>query len=625
MCAIAGIVDLGSKAIDRRALEGMSDLLRHRGPDDEGVFFDDNVGLSHRRLSIIDLTKNAHQPMANEDGTVTAVHNGEIYNFPELKTQLEGLGHRFRSGSDTEVIVHAYEEWGADCLSRFNGMWAFAVWDKRKRELFAARDRFGIKPFYYYYDGTRFIFASEIKALISHPLVGKRPNDQSVYHYLASGYGYMDISDETFFDGIRQLKPAHYFRISADDGKLEERAYWDLDPGKRAIFKDEKHLLEQFLSIFEDSIRLRLRSDVPVGISLSGGLDSSSVACIASKFLGGNTMEGFSSCFEEEEFDERRFIKPILERTGIRPNYIFTKPEDVFSELDDILWHQEEPYSTLSILPQWYVMKLAREKGIKVLLTGQAGDETHAGYPKYFFYYFADLIKSMRWGAAAREIAEYRRLKGVSMKDVALPTANILASYALPAPVKRIANSLFNGKTPSYMNGEFAQGHKKALSITRRYKSILNNDLYNALKVSPLPSLLHIDDRSSMAHSVESRTPFLDYRLVEFLFSVPAEHKIKDGFTKYILRQSLKGTLPDKVRLRRDKMGFPTPLEAWFKTVLKSRVEDLLNSREFSSRPYFDPKGVRQEFSEYLRGKTGSQYTIWSWVNLEMWFRKFID
>ncbi|MFA6142141.1 MAG: asparagine synthase (glutamine-hydrolyzing) [Candidatus Omnitrophota bacterium] len=623
MCGIAGIVNLDRKPADRGILEEMVKSLRHRGPDDMGVYLDGFIGLGHARLSIIDLSKVAHQPMPNEDSTLYIVHNGEIYNYVELREELARLGHIFRSRSDTEVIIHAYEEWGEDCLKHFNGMWAFAILDIKKKEIFCARDRFGVKPFYYYLDDSAFIFASEIKGLLVNSRIKREANDKAVFNYLASGYGYMDISDETFFRSVRQLKAAHYIKLSIPDKKFIQVKYWDLDPNKRALPRSESQACDKFRELFEDSVRLRLRSDVPLGISLSGGLDSSSIACIAADILKGSPIETFSSCFEDDKYDERKFINLVLERTKARPNFIFTKPEHLFGEMEEIIWHQDEPYSTLSIFPQWYVMKAARDKGVKVLLTGQGGDEILAGYHKYYFYLFADLIRSFKWPDAVREIDIYRSFKGD--EDVAGRIFKILFSYSTPRTFKNLIDSIREKKTPDYLDREFVMNSSGKVKIERKFSGILNNDLYNALKISPLPSLLHIDDRSSMAHSVETRAPFLDYRLVEYLFSLGPEYKIKNGFTKYILRESLKGILPDKVRLRRDKMGFATPLEKWFKADLKDKVREILNSREFRSRPYFNSENVMKTYELFIEGKKDACYAVWSWINLELWLRRFID
>lgn len=628
MCGIAGIVNLDKAPVQKGILEAMVRSEFHRGPDDTGFYVKDNAGLGHARLSIIDLSKDAHQPMSNENASLFAVHNGEIYNYLELQKELTGLGHVFRSRSDTEVILHAYEEWGEGCLSRFNGMWAFAILDLNKRELFCARDRFGVKPFYYHLDDKIFAFASEIKSLLAHPEIKRQPNDNAVYNYLVSGYGYMDISDETFFKGIKQLKQAHYAVISLDGGQLSQKRYWDLDPRRRLRISDEEDVYRDFYNLLEDSIRLRLRSDVPLGVSLSGGLDSSSITCVASGLLKTGALEAFSSCFDEEEYDEREYIAQVLDKTKARANFIFTRPEKLFDDLDRIVWHQEEPYSTLSIFPQWYVMQLAREKGVKVLLTGQGGDEVLGGYHKYYFYLFADLIRSGRWSEARNEIKRYGELKGRGTL-VANKIAKIMASHVMPQGVKNVLRHSKGQAAPSYLAKAFTSHSANRIFTEKRFAGILNNDLYNALKISPLPSLLHIDDRSSMAHSVESRAPFLDYRLVEYVFSLGPEYKIRDGITKYLLRRSMKGILPEDVRMRTDKMGFATPLEKWFRTSLKTNVCDIINSDSFRGRPYFDQAEVEKKLNDFMAGKDksgeNSHFTIWSWVNLELWLRKFID
>lgn len=625
MCGIAGAVAHSGEPVGSALIQSMLAALRHRGPDDSGVFVSGAAGLGHVRLSIIDLSPDARQPMANEAGDMYVVHNGEIYNYRELRPELERRGHRFRSHSDTEVIVHAYEEWGERCLERFNGMWAFAILDLKRRELFCSRDRFGVKPFYYSREGGIFVFASEIKALLRHPKIRAAADDAAVYQYLASGYGYMDVTDGTFFRGIRQLKPGHYARVSLATGEFIQRRYWDIDPRRERRVRSDEEAVDRFTELFTDAVRLRLRSDVPVAVSLSGGLDSSSIACIAACLLGGSRLDAFSSCFDEKEYDERQYIEPVLEKTLARPHFVFTKPDHLFADMEEIIWHQDEPYSTMSIFPQWNVMKHAHAKGIKVMLTGQGGDEVLGGYHKYYFYLFADLLRSGRWHAAAREMRRYREHKGAGVSTVR-PALKIVGSYLVPESVKRSVALAGRRTEGAYLHRDFVRRHAARIPVECRFPSILNNDLYNALKISPLPSLLHIDDRSSMAHSVESRSPFLDYRLVEYLFSLGPRFKIRDGVTKYLLRRAMKGVLPETVRTRRDKMGYATPLDHWFRTHLREPVREILTSRAFTGRPYFDAQAAREKLDAFLRGDdTGGQYTIWSWVNLELWFRKFID
>ncbi|MCM8761050.1 MAG: asparagine synthase (glutamine-hydrolyzing) [Candidatus Omnitrophica bacterium] len=625
MCGIAGLLNLNKYPASEIVLRAMVDIQRHRGPDDTGMYVDGPVGLGHARLSIIDLSKDASQPMTSDSSGAVIVHNGEIYNYRELRDELIRLGFTFKSKSDTEVILHAYEKWGTNCLNRFNGMWSFVIYDPKKREIFCSRDRFGVKPFYYYSDRDIFIFASEIKALLAHPQVKAEPDDKTIYNYVASGYGYIDISERTFFKGIRQLKAGHYAKLSLENGKFTQVRYWSPDPAKRLRFRDEEEAFHRFYELFEDSVRLRLRSDVPLGVSLSGGLDSSSIACVAARLLEGSRLEAFSSCFDtEEECDERRFIRPVLDRTGAHANFIFAKPERLFDDIEDIIWHQDEPYSTLSIFPQWYVMKLAKEKGVKVLLTGQGGDETLAGYNKYYLYLFADLIYSGKWAQAKKEMTIYKETNGI--RKIAAPVARIMLSYTMPERAKALVGAGAGKAIPDYLNKDFASASFNRISTEKRFKGILNNELYNAFKISPLPSLLHVDDRSSMAHSVESRAPFLDYRIVEFMFSIGPEYKIRDGVTKYILRRSLKDILPAEVRNRTDKMGFAAPLARWFKFDLKGKVFELLSSSEFARRPYFDQKQVLEKFDRFVKGyEPDAHFTIWSWVNLELWLRKFID
>ena len=625
MCGIAGIVNLNQAPADRRIVEEMIGVQRHRGPDDCGIYLSGAAALGHARLSIIDLSADAHQPMTNEDSSIFVVHNGEIYNYVELRRELEGRGHRFRSKSDTEVILHAYEEWQEACPRFFNGMWSFAILDLRNKSVFCSRDRFGVKPFYYYLDKDLFLFASEIKSLLCHPAIKAEPNDHAIFGYLASGYGYMDTSDQTFFRNIRQLKPSHCISLSMKNKRFFQGAYWSLSPHAKRGGSGKEEISREFRDLFRDAVRLRLRSDVPLGISLSGGLDSSSIACMAAELVDGGRIETFSSCFDDEEYDERRYIKPVLDRTGARPNFVFVKPGGLFDDIEDILWHQEEPYSTLSIFPQWHVMKLARGKGVKVLLTGQGGDEVLGGYGKYYFYLFADLFYSMKWIKAFKEIGFYRKLNADAAGLFAAAT-KIILSYITPDMLKRAIRPNASSAHLSCLNKDFAAANLNRISTQRRFGSILNNALYNDMKISPLPSLLHIDDRSSMAHSVESRAPFLDYRVVEYLFSLGPEYKIRDGVTKYLLRESMKGLLPEVVRNRKDKMGFVTPLEKWFKTELKDEVYRIIDSREFSSRPYFDKSRVLKKFKDFVEGKAGvSPYTVWSWVNLELWFRRFMD
>ncbi|MFH1791208.1 MAG: asparagine synthase (glutamine-hydrolyzing) [Candidatus Omnitrophota bacterium] len=628
MCGIAGVLDFRARARGRAGLiRKMVAIQKHRGPDDEGFYLSDDTALGHCRLSIIDLSADAHQPMANRDGTKWIIYNGEIYNYLELRKELVDAGYGFKSHSDTEVILHAFEEWGEDALRRFNGMWSFVIWDEKKRELFASRDRFGVKPFYYYRDNDVFIFASEIKALLLSPSVPKEPNDRAIYDYLSSGYGYMDIGDYTFFKSVYKLNPGHYMRFGLNDGTFTYRKFWDLGEAVSAetanLSADE--YIGEFRALLEDAVRLRLRSDVDVGVMLSGGLDSSSIACIADRQRN-RTLFSVSSYYTEAEADERCYIDEVLKTSDLDPFFVSAKPDNLFSDLHDIIWHQEEPYSTLSILPQWYVMRKAHEKNIRVLLTGQAGDETLGGYDKYYFYLFADLFSRFMWKRCFDEARLYEGAKGghAGAGIIAAQVMKILLSYSMPGFIKRSARKLTANAASPFLNKDFTERFGPDVRPERKFRGILNNELCNAFRISPLPSLLHTDDRSSMAFSVETRSPFLDYRLVQYVFGIPAEWKIRDGRTKYILREAMRGIVPPMVLDRRDKMGFPTPLKTWISSDIKSAVDDVFSSGEFLKRPYFDASYVKQGLPG-LMSQEGSEYTVWSWLNLELWFRRYID
>ena len=427
MCGFVGIYSFNG-VFRPPLIQKMVDVLWHRGQDDEGFLAANsklgeailltrkgnkirersleefnrpaNLFLGHRRLSIIDLSLAGHQPMSNEDGSIWIIHNGEIYNYLEIQRELEPLEHRFQSRTDTEVILHAYEEWEIDCLRRFNGMWAFAIVDLKKKRIFCSRDRAGVKPFYYLYDGKRFCFASEIKALLEMDHFSVEPNEQIIADYLFSGL--LDHTRETFFKNIYQLRPGEYILVEAD--KLTINSYWDIE-AKEIRFARDRDYVERFYELLQDSIRLRLRTDVPIGTCLSGGLDSSSIVCLANRLmfdgqsidprLVGERQKTFSSCFEDPSYDERKFIELVIDQTGAEKNYVFPKAEDLFNELPKLIWHQEEPFGSTSIFAQWNVMQLVKERGVTVLLDGQGGDELLAGYLPSFYFLLSQAWK--RW------------------------------------------------------------------------------------------------------------------------------------------------------------------------------------------------------------------------------------
>ncbi len=652
MCGIAGIWQVDSQRIDPDLLHRMTMTLRHRGPDDEGYLFVNtsngfafhcggadtgpqlnltsidqlpdqpfNFAFGFRRLAILDLSPNGHQPMSNRDGSCWLIFNGEIYNYIELRVELKAHGHTFRSGSDSEVLLAAYQEWGEACVEKFNGMWAFAIWDSRRHRLFCSRDRFGIKPFYYSWDGKTFAFASEIKALLALGL--KRiPNNASIYDYLVSGI--QDHTAETFFTHIYQLKPAH--SLSLRENVLTLQRYWDLDLKRETDGADN---VRKFYSLFEDSIRLHLRSDVPIGTCLSGGLDSSAIVCVTNKLLLdggckkviGERQKTFSSCFDDPRFDERRYIQDVLNVTRAESNLIFPTSQKLLRVLPQLISHQEEPFSSTSIFAQWCVMERVAEKGIKVLLDGQGGDELSAGYHQYFDYYWGTLVRSMQLANLWGEWKVYRQLYGASPLGLLGRTARSF----VPNNLVNFGRRVLQYRGAFGLSSDFARDHERRMPPPVNGRDTLTNALYDALVFFSLPALLHYEDRNSMAHSVEARVPFLDYRLVEFLFALPPEQKIKNAVTKIIFRRALDDVLPKSIQGRTDKMGFVTPEQEWFSTELRHWARDILYSSSFRTRGYFDPPLIHQAFEDYIAGKRGSTFLVWRWINLELWFQQFMD
>jgi len=638
MCGIIGIYSYKEK-INPRIIMRMADSLRHRGPDDEGYLGLDfqsekvypltgrdsqvqgqsietfrepvSLMLGQRRLSIIDLSPAGHQPMSNGEGTSWIIHNGEVYNYLEIRKELEALGYHFKSRTDTEVILRAYEAWGVDCLKHFNGMWAFAIVDLKKKKVFCSRDRAGVKPFYYLYDGKRFCFASEIKALLQIDDFYTEPNEQVVADYLFLGL--LDHTHETFFKNIHQLKPGEY--LIAEPNGLTIKSYWDIEV-KEVHYPRKEDYAERFYELLEDSIRLRLRTDVPVGTCLSGGLDSSSIVCLANKLLFemnhidprlvGEKQKTFSSCFEDPIYDERRFIESVIQHTKAENNYIFPSVEGFFEEMPRLLWHQDEPFGSTSIYAQWKVMELAKERGVTVLLDGQGGDELLAGYSPSFRVLFKQTTKQFALVSLIKEIKGFLKHQG-RIIDQFMP---------------RIRSSL----VPSdWIEESFKKKYYRRVTMPKRFKNELNNYLYHIFRSVALPGLLHYEDRNSMAFSIETRLPFLDYRLVEFVFGLPMGFKIREGVTKIILRKAMEGILPEEVRNRMDKMGFVTPEADWFRTALRDPIDQILNSKSFSERGIFNIAGVHKTFQDHCNGKADHHSMIWRCVNLELWLRTFID
>ncbi len=631
MCGIAGIYQQDASSIQYEVFRRMSNAIEHRGPDDNGILaFDSesknlvvdrdfpeesqrfNVALSHKRLSIIDLSEDGRQPMPNEDRTLWLIFNGEIYNYIELKSELLTKGHRFFSQTDSEVILHAYEEWGGECLHKLNGMWAFAIFDTKNQNLFCARDRYGIKPFYYTKTGSNFYFASEMKALLCLEDVSSEVDTTKILRYLA--WGVTDEDNQTLIKSIKRLAPGHYLNINKD--RFETEAWYGLSDRINIKPNSELKNQERFKTLFTDSVRLRMRSDVSVGTCLSGGLDSTAIVRTIHELpQNGFPLSTFSAVFEGESMDESRYIRETVEMIQAKAHYVTPKADELLAELEDVIYFQDEPFWSSSVYHHYRVMRLAKEAGVKVLLDGQGADELLAGYDFYFSELILHLLKTGQWRRLQQELSSIARDQHSSQLKLFLHAF----SLSLPAQFRFWLQRLLNSPEKAVINrdlisgGDFYKGYESVTS-----DRILNRNFYDFSYT--LPYLLRLEDRNSMAFSLESRVPFLDYRLVEFLFTVPAEQKIRLGETKYLMRKSLQDLLPQSILQRRDKIGFFGPEHRWIRETLNEPIRDTFHSQKMRERGFYNMPVLQKHFERFLTGKENASYVIWRWFNLEKWF-----
>jgi asparagine synthase (glutamine-hydrolysing) len=602
VCGIAGVVDAQGEKTVPDVLEGMAAVMKYRGPDDQGLWTVPGVGMCHRRLSIIDLTAAGRQPMSNEDGSIHLVYNGEIYNYGEIADELTAAGHRFRSHTDSEVVVHAWEEWGAACLHRFNGMFAFALWDGPDSTLFAARDRLGIKPFYFHFDGRRFIFASEVKALLRHPQVMVEPDLDAVRQYLLHSH---PVDDRTWYRGIRQLLPGCSLLLR--NGEMETRPYWDLrfeidtsrSPGSFA---------EELRVLVRDSVRLRLRSDVPVGAHLSGGVDSSSIVALMASDLP--QMHTFSAAYAEgSAYDERKYIDIVSRRFRTRHHVVTPSSSDLPALLPRLIWHLDEPVIGPAILPMYRVSQMVRENGVLVVSGGQGADEIFGGYPPFFTLAARNLVADLggrrgspwselvripayviQGGSFARWKGRFRREGGVEwLREAGRPRDRLVAAMEAQA---RAHPELGPFELASYRG-------------VKHY----------------LRGLLHQEDRMSMAWSVESRVPLLDYRIVELAGRMPSWIKIRDGVSKRVLRDAARGITPDPILDRKDKQGYPVPIAKWFAGDLAGYLHRTLGESPLAAADVLDSRGVAAMVRDHTEGRRDCSDRLWLALNTELWFR----
>jgi asparagine synthase (glutamine-hydrolysing) len=624
VCGIAGFAGNNDRLSDderTEVLERMCRVIRHRGPDDQGSLVAAGVALGMRRLSIIDLA-GGHQPISGEDGSVTVVFNGEIYNYREIQAELEAKGHTFRTSSDTETIVHSYEEYGAACVDQLRGMFAFALWDESKRRLFIARDRLGKKPLYYTLtrQGT-LIFGSELKSLLQHPETEREIDKEALDTYLSFGYVPDPLS---IFRGIFKLPPGHHLTFA--EGRVHIEEYWDLHYEVVAQ-RPEEDYLEELRSLLDEAVRLRLVADVPLGAFLSGGVDSSTIVGLMSQHTS-QPVKTFSIGFAEDGYDELKYARLAAERFGTDHHEFIVTPE-ICHIVDELAWHLDEPFADSSAIPTYAVSKLAREH-VKVVLSGDGGDELFAGYSRY---------------GIDRSRSGFSRLPRVVRNGLMQPLSrnlphgawgrNYLHNIALD-PLNRYLDSIsfFSSlsKRSLYSSGfrSHLNGHNKAAAIFSQYAGSVTSG-------EPVDTLMYLDtktylpgdiltkvDRMSMAVSLEARVPLLDHKLVEFVTKIPAGLKIKGPVTKHIFKRAVRGLVPDEI-LDRPKQGFGLPIQKWINQELRGYIRDVLFDQRTRERGYFNASHVGLLYNEHDRGRRDNTGQLWTLFMLELWHRAFAD
>jgi asparagine synthase (glutamine-hydrolysing) len=615
--------------VSRPVLEAMRDVITHRGPDEEGIFVDGNVGLGHRRLSIVDVAS-GHQPMTNEDASLHITYNGEIYNHADYRESLEAHGHVYQTHCDTETILHLYEEHGSACVDYLRGMFAFAIWDQRKHELFIARDRLGVKPLYYVHrdDGSLF-FGSEIKAVLEAGAVRPEINYPVLSDYLAN---HATSGEETLFRGVKRVLPGH--TLTWRDGEVNVRRYWDVDFTKDgADTRDDKTYIQEWSELFRESVRLRLMADVPLGMFLSGGIDSSAIAAMMSQMVS-EPIKTFSVAFAEREANELEYARLVAETYKTNHHEIVVSPEQFFEALPRLVWHEDEPLAHPSSVALYFVSHLAAQH-VKVVLTGEGSDEMLAGYGRYRRTLW-NLSMGRRYNKLAPSFARDAlrnqientlpngRLRQKLMRTFLVLSPELESIYfdnfaVFPAPMQQ---HMFTRETRARMHEIDPYAELRRVLARTKDMSLLDGLLYADIKTY-LHELLMKQDQMSMATSLESRVPFLDHKLVEFTARMPDSMKLRGGTTKYVLREAMKGVLPEKI-LTRSKMGFPVPIGAWFRGPFKSIIDEYVLSDRALSRGIFAPDFVRQIVSLHQAGEDHAE-RLWSLLNFEIWQRQFFD
>jgi asparagine synthase (glutamine-hydrolysing) len=619
MCGLVVMLGLGARKPDVAVLNRMAQSLAHRGPDDSGLYLDDQVGFGFRRLSILDLSPTGHQPMSSEDGQLVIVFNGEIYNYVELRDELRAAGYCFRSTSDTEVLLAAYRHWGPECLGRLNGMWAFVIHDRRRGVLFGARDRFGVKPLFVHRGKDCWLLASEVKAILASGVYNRETNWQVAADFLI--HGKLDETPATFYADIEQVPAGCAFEIRLD-GRWRQWTYWSLS----GIEPEPIPAVEEAVAaLLEDATRIRLRSDVPIGVCLSGGLDSTAIICaMARNRQVGDVARAaplLAFCYHEPAFDERAFVADTLSQTGALLRRISLTPDAMWEGLTEVLRFQDEPIHSGAPIAGFHLMKLASSNGVKVLLNGQGSDEVFAGYTSYFHDYWYTLLRTGQGVRAWQEIRAYAAGRGTSAGTLFLTALGRLFHHQLRrfSPYRDVARRRRSRHlkhkrwfTPSLI--------EHLTSSDAGYEDPdLNAVLRRSVERTPLPHYLRMEDRNSMAHGVEARLPFLDYRLVSLAFRVPADRKVQGIWNKALLRSSLRGRIPESVRTRVEKMGFPTSLHTWVTGALAQPLADILASRAARERGIYDVERMLSLLQNHHRIAPWDALRLFHVAQFELW------
>jgi len=615
----------GQQQADRGVLAAMNGQIAHRGPDDDGFFVEGNVGLAMRRLSIIDV-KTGHQPLCNEDERFWIVYNGEIYNHQQLRVELEAKGHRYRTQSDTETIVHLFEEYGRDCVKHLRGMFAFAIWDRRERRFFIARDRLGIKPLYYLFDGKTFLFGSEIKTILAYPGVKAEFNPAMIAEYLAFGY----ISGEqSMFRGIKKLMPGHTLELN-QGGSLRIEPYWDMPFGYTGERRPREFYVKRYRELLEECVASHLMSDVPLGVFLSGGLDSSAVAALTTK-IRKEPIETFAVGYGEDAFSELPYARQVAQHIGSLHHEVRLSREEFFENLPKLIWHEDEPIVWPSSVSLYSVARLARER-VTVVLTGEGSDETLAGYTRYAWTLMNSRMDNVYRSAFLRNMVRkaitggplgatlHRKLEHTFLVRDGASWASFYFDNFYSAFSEKEENDLLTDGARQAANGAYA-----ACMAYWEHSSgdLLHRLLYTDIKTY-LVELLMKQDQMSMAASIESRVPFLDHVLVEFTASIPAELSIQGLAGKFILKSAVEDLLPHDI-IYRKKMGFPTPWAYWLAGPQLDDLQHMLLEARTLDRNLFRPEAVKRIFAEHRAQSRDHGNRIWRLLNLETWMRVFMD